>query len=100
MNKRKVIYWNSLRRKLNIFVIILSVILFLLNWIILEASVTENMMSIFQYFILINLPLLIIEMFDRSFNVNERKPTKKYFSRLMLILVFVIPSIDIIVLLS
>lgn len=66
----------------------------------MKLEMVQNLMSIFQYFIFINFPLLIFELIDRSVNFEERKTIKKYFSIIMIVVVFVIPLTHFMILLS
>jgi hypothetical protein len=91
MNKRKIAYWNSLRKRLNIVVFILGTALFLLSWMLNKEIRMSNLFRVFEYFVLINFPLLILELIDRSFDLKEQKAIKKYFKIVALVGVVMIP---------
>lgn len=92
MNRRKVAYWNSLRKKLNFFVMIITVFVLLLLFFVHKGLMTNNLFDLFELFVIVNLPLLIFELIDRSYDFKEKKKLKvvfMYFAYLMIVLEFV-----------
>ena len=92
MNRRKVAYWNSLRKKLNFFVMIITVFVLLLLFFVHKGLVINNLFDLFELFVIVNLPLLIFELIDRSYDFKEKKKLKvvfMYFAYLIIVLEFV-----------
>jgi hypothetical protein len=93
MNKRKVEYWNSLRKRLNILVLVIVVLVAFLAYFFNEKIMMPSLFDIAGLFVAVNLPLLLLEMIDRTFDFKERGFLKKGFIYAMYSLMALIPVI-------
>lgn len=89
----KVMYWNMLRKKLNIYILFVMLILIIVRFGV-HGTIGINILWVFLvYFSVVNFPLLIIELIDRQFNFKEQKRAKKIFKVTMFFLVFFGPFV-------
>ncbi len=93
MNKRKVEYWNSLRKRLNILVLVVGVLVVFLAYFFNKKIMIPSLLDIAGVFVGINLPLLLLEMIDRTFDIKESVLLKKGFKYMMYSLLALVPVI-------
>jgi len=91
MNNRKIEYWNSLRKTLNVLVLIVGVLVVLSAYFYNKKIMMPSLFDIAGVFIGVNLPLLLLEMIDRTFDIKERVLLKKGFKYGMYSLLALVP---------
>lgn len=93
MNKRKVEYWNGLRKRLNVLVLVIAVLVVVLAYFFNKKIMMPSLFDLAGLFVAVNLPLLLLEMIDRTFDLKERGLLKKGFTYAMYSLIALIPVI-------
>lgn len=93
MNKRKIKYWNDLRKRLNILVLFVGVLVVFLAYFFNKKIMMPSLFDIAGLFVGVNFPLLLLEMIDRTFDIKESVLLKKGFKYMMYSLMALIPVI-------
>ena len=71
---------------------IITVLVLLLLFFVHKGLMINNLFDLFELFVIVNLPLLIFELIDRSYDFKEKKKLKvvfMYFAYLLIVLEFV-----------
>jgi len=91
VNKRKIEYWNTLRKRLNILVLVVGLLIVLTAIFFKEKLMMPSLLDIVGLFIAVNFPLLLLEMLDRAFDLKERGLLKKGFIYVMYSVIVFMP---------